>query len=63
LGKLFGLKEWVTLPDAARRLSIVCGEDATESDVLQLALDGRLKLSVKFVNYAKGRRGKVAPEK
>lgn len=62
MGKLFGLKEWVTVPDAARRLSIVCGDDATESDVLQLALDGRLKLSVNFVNHAKGRRGKVVPE-
>jgi hypothetical protein len=62
LGKLLSLKEWVTVPDAARRLSIVCGDDATESDVLQLALDGRLKLSVNFVNHAKARRGKVVPQ-
>jgi hypothetical protein len=62
LGKLLGLKEWVTVPDAARRLSIVCGDDATESDVLQLALDRRIKLSVNFVNHTKGRRGKAVPE-
>jgi hypothetical protein len=62
LGKLLSLKEWVTVPDAARRLSIVCGDDANESDVLQLALGGRLKLSVNFVNHTKARQGKVVPE-
>lgn len=61
MGKLFNLKEWLTVADAARHLSIVFGEDVTEADVLRLALDGRLRLSVYFVNHAKARCGKVIP--
>jgi hypothetical protein len=59
MGKLFNLKEWLTVADAAQHLSIVFGEDVTEADVLRLALDGRLRLSVRFVNHAKARCGKV----
>ncbi len=60
MGKLFELKEWLTVADAARHLSIAFGEDVTEADVLRLALDGRLRLSVYLVNHAKARCGKVA---
>jgi hypothetical protein len=59
MSKLFNLKEWLTIPEAARHLSIVFGEDVTEADVLRLALDRRLRLSVYFVNHAKARCGKV----
>lgn len=59
--KLFQLKEWLTVPEATRHLSILFNEAVSEADVLRLALDGRLKLSVNFVNYAKARRGKVVP--
>ncbi|MCK5244778.1 MAG: hypothetical protein KAJ90_05860 [Desulfobacterales bacterium] len=59
--KLFQLKEWLTVPEAARHLLILFNEAVSEADVLRLALDGRLKLSVNFVNYAKARRGKVVP--
>jgi len=48
----------VTTLDAARHLSILFGEDVTEADVLQLALDGYLALSVRFVNKAPARYGK-----
>ncbi|PUA20340.1 hypothetical protein C7W93_11410 [Glaciimonas sp. PCH181] len=51
LGKLFNLKKWLTVQEAARRLSNVCGSEITEADVLCLALDGHLKLSVNFVNH------------
>lgn len=61
MGKLFNLKEWLTVADAASHLSIAFGEDVTEADVLRLALDGRLRLSVYFVNHAKARCGKVIP--
>lgn len=38
MGKRFNLlKEWLTVADAARHLSIVFGEDVTEADVLRLA--------------------------
>lgn len=59
MSKLFNLKEWLTVADAARHLSIVFGEEVTEADVLRLALDGRLRLSVHFVNHAHALCGKV----
>jgi hypothetical protein len=49
--KLLNLKQWLTVPDAARHLSIRFGEDLSEADVLRLALDGHLTLSVYFVNH------------
>jgi len=61
LKKLLKLKDWLTVPDAARHLSILFGEDVTEADVLRFALDGRLKLSVDFVNHATARCGKIIP--
>lgn len=59
MSKLLRLKEWVTLPEAARYLAIAFGEDVTESDVLQLAINERLRLSIRFVNKVKAYRGKV----
>lgn len=50
LRKLLKLKDWVTVPDAARHLSIFFDVTVSEPDVLRLALDGRLTLSVYFVN-------------
>lgn len=61
MSKLFKLKEWLTIPDAARHLSIAFGEEVSESDVLRLALDGHLKLSVNFVNHTEARCGKIVP--
>lgn len=55
MSKLLKLKKWLTVEDAAKRLSISVGEDVTEADILRLALDGHLTLSVYFVNHAKGR--------
>jgi len=57
--KLFNLKEWLTLADTASHLSIVLGEQVTEADILRLGLDGHLRLSVHFVNYAHARCGNV----
>ena len=62
LGKLLSLKQWVTVAAAARQISIVCDDEADESDVLRLVLEGHLKLSVNFVNHAKARMGKIVPE-
>ena len=61
MSKLFKLKEWVTLPDAAKRLAITFGEDVTEADVLQLALDGKLQLSIYLVNAVEVRHGTLVP--
>ena len=59
MAKLFDLKEWLTVADAGRHLAIVFGEEVCEADVLHLALDGRLRLSVNFVNHATARCGKI----
>ena len=40
------LKEPLTVAEAARQLSILFGAEASKADVLWLALNGRLKLSV-----------------
>ena len=50
MSKLFKLKDWLTIAEAARHLSDAFTEPVTEADVLRLALDERLKLSVNFVN-------------
>jgi hypothetical protein len=59
LKKLLKLKAWVTVSEAARYLSILLGENVTDADVLRLALDGRLTLSVYFVNHVEARCGKI----
>ena len=61
MSKLFKLKEWLTVPETAKHLSIVLEEEVSESDVLRLALDGHLKLSVNLVNKARAKCGKVIP--
>jgi hypothetical protein len=59
MSKLLNLKEWVAVPEAARHLSAALDEVVTEADVLRLALNGQLRLSVYFVNGAKACRGEV----
>lgn len=60
-GKLWKLKEWLTVPEAARHLSIMFGEEVSEAHVLRLALDGHLRLSVIFEDGVYGRHGKAIP--
>jgi len=59
MSKLFKLKQWLTLPEAAKHLSILLGEETTEADILRFALDGHLMLSVNVVNHSFGRLGKI----
>jgi hypothetical protein len=59
--KLFSHKEWLTLDDAAKHLSLAFGEEVTRADVLRLAIDGRLTLSVDFVNHTRARKGRLVP--
>ncbi|KGD95262.1 MULTISPECIES: hypothetical protein [Achromobacter] len=57
MSKLFTLKQWVTLADAAKYLSVSFGEHVTEADVIQLALDGHLRLSIRLLaSYLYARR-------
>lgn len=58
MSKLLKLKEWLTLPDAAKCLGSSLGEDVAVEDLLRLALDGHLVLSVNLVNHASARVGK-----
>lgn len=59
--KLFNLREWLTLDEAAKHLSIVFGEEVSRTDMLRFALDGHLTLSVDFVNHAYARQGRLVP--
>ena len=58
MSKLFKLKEWLTLEEAANHISIVLGEPVVLADIYRLALDSHLKLSANFVNGAQARTGK-----
>lgn len=62
MNKLFKLKEWLTIEEAALHLTSVMGESVLEKDIYRLGLDGHLKLSVNFVNHAKARIGKFISE-
>lgn len=59
--KLFNLKKWLTLQEAAKYLSLLFNEDVSEADVLRLGLDGHLTLSVYFVNHTQGRITHITP--
>ena len=48
MSKLFKLKRWLTLFEAAKYLTTIFGEEVAESDVLRLGLDNKLQLSVVF---------------
>jgi hypothetical protein len=61
LKNLLPLRAWLTVPEAARNLSILFGDDVSEADVLRLGLDGRLTLSVHLVNGATAQCGKIIP--
>jgi hypothetical protein len=51
------------VPEAARHLSILFEEEISEADVLSLALDGLLRLSVLFVNRAFACCGQIITER
>jgi hypothetical protein len=59
LSKLLKLKEWLTVPEAARHLSILFGEEIGEADVLRLALDGYLTLSLLLTHPNSALCGKI----
>lgn len=44
--KMLMLKEWLTLDDAAERFSRVAQETVTQADILRLALDDHIQMSV-----------------
>lgn len=56
MSKLFKLKEWLTLNEAANHLSSVFGEQVTIADIYRLALDNHIMLSVNFINLAEAKK-------
>ena len=59
MSKLFKLRDWLTIEQACQHLTTVLGEPVERADLLRLALDGHLTLSVNFVNHAQGIRGRI----
>jgi len=58
MSKLYKLKNWYSIEDAARRLTETLGEEILTTDILQLAIENQLPLSW----YIRGRKArKVAP--
>lgn len=57
--KLFQLKEWLTIRDAARQLTSMLNEDVSEADIYQLALDGNLIISAYLPNGVDAKKGKL----
>lgn len=49
MSRLFKLKVWLSLDGAAKRLTESFGEDVSTVDVIQLALDGHLRLSLRLI--------------
>jgi hypothetical protein len=61
MSKLLRLKEWVTLPEAAKHLTALLEEPVTVADLLQFALEGHLSLSVNLINHARAKLGRIFP--
>lgn len=61
MSKLFKLKKFLTLNATADYLSAVFEEEVTVVDVLQLAIEKHITLSVNLINHAQARIGKAVP--
>ncbi|MGX2948507.1 hypothetical protein [Frederiksenia canicola] len=46
--KIYKLKKWLTLDEVAERLSLETKDDITKGDVLQLGIDGELRISIQI---------------
>ena len=57
--KLFMLKKWVTIPEAAQYLSASLGEEVNEADIYALVLNDQLKISIKFIDMINVEKGKL----
>ncbi|WP_143084322.1 hypothetical protein [Nitrosospira briensis] len=57
---IFSLNEWLPLEQAANHLSsVIPATTVRTADILRFALDGHLKLSVRFPNFVTVRRGEI----
>lgn len=46
--KLFRLKQWLTIEDACKRLSVVFGEEVSSKDLIQLVIEEQINISYYF---------------
>lgn len=46
--KIYKLKKWLSLDEVAKRLSLETKDDITKGDVLQLGIDGELRISIRI---------------
>ncbi len=51
MSRIFNLKKWLTLPEAADHLSSALSEPVSVPDILRLALEGHIVISANFVNH------------
>lgn len=61
MSKLLKLKRWLTLDEAANHIATVISEPVTASDLLRMALDGHITLSLNIVNSVSVNLGKAVP--
>ncbi len=59
LGKLLALRDWVSLEEAACHFGKVLETDLSEAEVLRWGIEGRLRLSIYFVNHVWVKAGKI----
>jgi hypothetical protein len=59
MSKLFKLKDWLTVEEAAKHLSTALGEEVTIADIYRLTLDKHLVMSMNFPNKTYGNFGEV----
>jgi hypothetical protein len=59
LKALFNLRPWLTIDETVKRLSFSLKEAVTEAEIFQMALLGRLQISVNFPNYTYAYKGKI----
>lgn len=59
MGKLHKFKKWLTVAETANYLTILLAEPVSEADVLHLAVEGEIDISVNFVNGVRARKMKA----
>lgn len=61
MSRLLKLKNWLTIKETASHLSIICSANISETDILRLALDGQLTLSLHLPKRTASKRAEMIP--
>jgi len=57
IGRIWRTRPWLELDQAAKQLSNMFDEEVTAADLIQLALENKIKMSVNLIGVASGKRG------